>query len=243
MSVHAVTGRGPRTPKYEVVANRLKHKVSALEPHGMLPTERDLMEEYGVSRSTIRQAIAVLMRDGFVYNIQGSGTYVGDPAVVAKTLRLTGFSQDMRQRGLKPSSVILHSGTVSASVQLAALLGVPSGTTLVVIDRLRLADDQPMALEHVCLVQALTTDVRLDPTQSLYRQLETAGITVERANQNIDAVNLDPTQAKLLDQAVGAAALRARRVTYTDRGQALEHAETIYRADRYSFEFVIQAGL
>ncbi len=242
MTLSSTTPR-PEAPKYEQVAAALETRIRRLQPHDELPTERELLREYAVSRTTIRHAISLLQRQGLLYKIQGSGTYVADPAVVAKTVRLTSFSQDMQQRGLRPSSVTLGVTDVAASPTLAAELDVPAGAALVVLDRLRLADDQPMALEHIYLVRSVMGGVELDPTQSLYEQLTSAGIVIDRATQTVDAVNLDARQARLLEQAVGAAAIRARRVTYTDRGVPFEHAETIYRGDRYSFEFSVGVTL
>ncbi|WP_295702363.1 GntR family transcriptional regulator, partial [Lapillicoccus sp.] len=116
-----------RPPKYEVLAAALEERVGAMDAHDALPTERELLEEFQVSRTTVRQAIQRLIRQGLVYNVQGSGTYVANPAVVSKTLRLTSFTEDMRQRGLEPSSTILEQQTVAATPQLAAQLHLTAG--------------------------------------------------------------------------------------------------------------------
>jgi GntR family transcriptional regulator len=228
-----------RRPKYEVVATALEQRVRAMKPHDSLPTERGLLEEFQVSRTTVRQAIQILIRKGLVYNVQGSGTYVANPDVVSKSLRLTGFSEDMRQRGMEPASTILGRGTTAASAELAAKLHVAPGTPLMTIRRLRLADGVPMALESVFLVASIVDLDRLDVAESLYEQLRDEGVHILRAAQTIEAINLDAEQALYLDQAVGAAALRVQRVSFTDRGKAVEHAETIYRGDRYSFDIVV----
>lgn len=230
--------------KYEQLVASLQEKIATMAPHAALPTERALREEFALSRTTVRRAIQVLLRNGLVYNIQGSGTYVANPAVVSKTLRLTGFSEDMKQRGLAPSSQVLKQGPAAASAELASLLEVDLGAPLLMLHRLRLADEAPMALEEICLV---TDRVRaaqpLDYGRSLYEQLNQAGIVVDRAAQTIEAVNLDAEQARHLDQAVGAAALRVTRTTYTDRGQPFERAATTYRGDRYSFEIGVGIDL
>uniref|UniRef100_UPI0025E898B9 UTRA domain-containing protein n=1 Tax=Lapillicoccus sp. TaxID=1909287 RepID=UPI0025E898B9 len=98
-------------------------------------------------------------------------------------------------------------------------------------------------LEHVYLVAGLVHLGHLDPADSLYERLRADGVTITRATQTIDAVNLNAEQARYLDQAVGAAALRVQRVNFTDRGTAFEHAETIYRGDRYSFDIVVRRDL
>ena len=226
-------------PKYERLAEALQERVQAMPPDHSLPTERELLEEYGVSRATVRQAIRLLVQRGLVYNIQGSGTYVANPAVVSKTLHLTSFSEDMRQRGLEPSSEILRHETVVAPADIAAKLQVAADARLVSIGRLRLADAVPMALENAFLVSTLVDEEDIDPTGSIYEQLQQAGLVPWRAAQTIGAVNLDVHQARRLDQAVGAAALRVERVSYTKRGEPFEYAETVYRGDRYNFDIVV----
>lgn len=231
-----------RLPKYEALASVLEERVRTLQPHDTLPTERELMGEFGVSRMTVRQALARLIAQGLVYNVQGSGTYVAHPDVVSKTLRLTSFSEDMRQRGLTPASRVLFTDIGPASVETAGRLGVEPGTDLVMIRRLRLANGTPMALESVEMVAEAADWAGVDLTGSVYEQLEERGVRILRAAQNIDAVNLDAQQAQLLDQAVGTAALRVRRVSVSERGQRVEYAETIYRSDRYSFDIVVTRG-
>jgi GntR family transcriptional regulator len=226
-------------PKYERLADTLQELVRTMPPDHSIPTERELLEEYGVSRATVRQAIRLLVQRGLVYNIQGSGPYVTNPAAVSKTLRLTSFSEDMRQRGLEPASQILGYETVNPPADIAAKLNVPADASLVWINRLRLADSVPMALENSFLVAALVERQEIDPTGSIYEQLERAGIVPWRAAQTIGVVNLDVHQAHQLDQAVGAAALRVERVSYTKRGEAFEYAETVYRGDRYNFDIVV----
>lgn len=232
----ARTATGAPPSKYEQLASSLEERIAPMAPHAALPTERELMEEFSMSRSTVRQALRVLMTRGLVYQVQGSGTYVADPEVVAKTLRLTGFSEDMRQRGLTPSSRVMSNETVPASPEIATALQVPTGTPLYKLRRLRLADGVPMALETIHLIADLLASTQFNFDSSIYEQLTDAGIVVDRAAQTIRAVNLDVDQARLLDQAVGAAAIEVSRVTYTDRGQPFEQAVTTYRGDRYSFQ-------
>lgn len=243
MAIASPQSADRRAPKYEVLAAALEQRVRAMNARDALPTERELLEEFGVSRTTVRQAIQLLIRKGLVYNVQGAGTYVSNPAVVSKTLRLTGFSEDMRQRGMEPASTILAQGTVVATSELAAKLHIGPGDPLIAIRRLRSADGVPMALETVYLVAALVDLDHIDLTNSLYERLRDEGVNVTRAAQAIEAVNVDAEQARHLDQAVGAAALRVQRVSFTDRGTSFEHAETIYRGDRYSFDVVVGRDL
>lgn len=238
----AATDEAARTrpKKYETLAAALQDRVRGMQAHDALPTERELMQEFGVSRMTVRQALGLLIAKGALYTVHGSGTYVAHPDVVSKTLRLTGFSEDMRQRGLRPDSLVLSSGTTHASAEKARRLDVPPGTELVTVQRLRLANDIPMALELVELVGDLADWSTIDLNASLYDQLGQRGVHIVRAAQTIGAYNLDAEQARHLGQAVGAAAVRVSRVSVSDRGRPVEYAETLYRGDRYSFDIVVE---
>lgn len=235
MTEHTVDDR----PKYERVTDELARRARELAAHTALPAERELMHELGVSRMTVRKAIERLVRRGLVYQVQGSGTFVADPEMVTKTLQLTSFTEDMMRRGLQASTSVLSTQVVAASVEVARRLDIDAGTEVFTLDRLRLADEQPMALESVHLAPLGVDWTDLDPAGSLYAQLETAGVSVARAAQTIDAVNLDREQAHALDQPIAAAAMRVTRVSYTATGRPTELAQTIYRGDRYSFDVVI----
>jgi GntR family transcriptional regulator len=233
------TSRPRPDTKYSALAAALEDEIAGMGPHDALPTERELMRQFSVSRMTVRNALARLVARGIVYNVQGSGTYVADPEVVTKTIRLTSFTEDMQQRGLAPESRVLATSRVDAPSELARRLHVETGAGLVFVRRLRLANGTPMALEVVHLVEAGVDWPSVDLEGSLYEQLAHQGVRVVRAAQTIGALNLDAEQARHLDQAVGAAALRVQRVGLTDRGQPFEHAETLYRADRYTFDVVV----
>ena len=235
--------KGRVVPKHETTAEALRQLIATMSPDQALPTERQLREDFGVSRTTIRQAIQGLIRQGLIYSVQGSGTYVAPPEMVSKTLRLTGFSQDMRQRGMVPSSKMLQMEEVPATEEVASRLGLEPGTRVAYIGRIRLADGAPMALEHSYVPASVAGDIHFLLDHSLYDQLAAAGYQVSRAAEVIDAVNLDAVQARHLDQAVGAAALRVRLVAYTDRGQPIEWTESIYRGDRYGFDITIARDL
>lgn len=227
--------------KYEVVASRIRQNIEerSLKPNDALPSEREMMAVYGVSRMTVRAAISRLIDEGSVYNVHGSGTYVGSPEHVAKGLTLTSFTEDMTSRGFTASSRLLEVARVGATDVISGLLGVEKGTECTKITRLRLADGHPMALETVYVVALVLPLEEFDASRSLYDQLESRGHEVVRAHQQIKAVTPDSDQCELLGVSRGAAALCVDRVASDRRGNAVEFASTIYRGDRYSFEIGI----
>jgi|APMI01.1.fsa_nt_gi GntR family transcriptional regulator len=231
--------RDSERPKYEQVADEIARRASGLDAHDALPSERELMAELGVSRMTVRTALEQLARRGLVYQVHGSGTFVADPEIVTKTLRLTSFTEDMELRGLTPSTRVLSLTVMPASADVARRLRVHPETEVLVLHRIRLADGSPMALEAVHLPPLGLSWSAVDPSSSLYAQMETVGVRVDRAAQTIEAVNLDREQAHALDQPIGAAALQVTRVSYTADGTPVELAQTIYRGDRYDYDLVI----
>ena len=226
--------------KYETVAAGIRNTIAeSLAPHDVLPSERELMSVYGVSRMTVRQAIAKLVDEGRAYNIHGSGTYVGSTDLFLKTPKLTSFTEDMTSRGYAASSRMLALTSVSATAEIARSLNLPVESECTHIRRLRLADENPMAIEDVYLPREILALENFNLAESLYTQLDSAGHELYRAEQEIQAITLDPEQSRLLGVEPGTAALSVTRVSSSRRGQLIEYARTIYRADRYTFQLAV----
>ncbi|GAA3872337.1 GntR family transcriptional regulator [Leifsonia kafniensis] len=226
--------------KYETVAADIREIIStSLAPHDALPSERDLMTRYDVSRMTVRAAIAKLVDEGRVYNVHGSGTYVGSIDLFSKTPKLTSFTEDMTSRGYVASSRPLALARIDADEDIARRLGVPVDTECTHLRRLRLADNNPMAIEDVYLPRTVMEIEQLHLDQSLYVQLTEAGHEVHRAEQEIQAIMLSEEDSRLLGVPNGSAALSVERVSTSRRGLVIEFARTIYRSDRYSFHIAV----
>lgn len=232
-------GNGLR--KHELLYRRLLEQIRAeLSPHDALPSERELTSRHQVSRATVRQALQRLEEEGWVYRLQGAGTYVADPATISKSLALTSFSEDMRARKLAPGSKLLGLRRVTADVAVARDLRLSPGAEVVHIRRLRLADGEPMCLEQVWLRGDLLPGAHEQlAAGSLYDALAARGVEVHHADQVIGATVVDTEQAGLLGVAPYSPAIRVTRVTFDDADRALESAESIYRADRYDFRITV----
>src|SRR5512137_1074852 len=137
-------------PRYYQLANILRERIASgeLEAHQSIPSERQLEELYSVSRTTIRQAIDLLVRQGFLYREHGRGTFVSPQKLQKGISELTSFTEDMKQRGLVPGQKILEIGMVEAPEKVRQHLELPAGSDAVLrIERLRLGDGVPMGLQ------------------------------------------------------------------------------------------------
>ena len=209
-----------------------------------LPSERELSESFGVSRMTARQALLALARDGVVYTRVGKGTFVAAPKIAQQLEALSGFSEDMRARGNAPSSRVLAAREEAANPEVAAALRLAEGAGVVLLERLRLADSAPLALETAYLPAALAPGLLSHDfgRESLYAVLEREyGLVLTRAEQRIEAVLAGPRERELLALVGPAAVLRMERLTLAADGQPVEWVRSAYRGDRYVFSSTLVA--
>lgn len=230
--------RDSAVPMFEQIKERLERAIAAGEfaVHERIPSERELSTQYGVSRMTIRQALGALARSGALYARSGKGTFVAELKIEQPLQRLTSFTEDMRARGLRPSSRLLAAERIGAPLEIADALGLSPGAELVRISRLRLADDEPLALEIAQLPHArcpgiLSYDLG---RRSLYEVLHAEyGISLARARQTIEAATPDDDERALLHLPHGVPVLRIRRLTHASDGAPIEFVRSAYRGDRY----------
>jgi GntR family transcriptional regulator len=211
-----------------------------LDPHVKLPTERELAEQFGVSRLTVRRVLDRLERDGLVYRVQGAGTFVNSPRI-SKSVELTSFSEDMRERGLRPGSKLVRAEIEAAGPAIGYALGLSPATEVLHLERIRTADDEPMCLEQSYLPKELVPGLAdLDLTGSLYELLTTRfNLRIERAEQTIRATVVDAATANMLGVPPFSPAFLVERIGYDNRGRPVERAESLYRGDRYWYELTI----
>jgi GntR family transcriptional regulator len=227
------------TPLYLRVQERIRAAIEAgrLKPADALPGERDMAEALGISRVTVRKAIAGLVEKGLLTQRQGSGTFVAAapaPKVEQPLSRLTSFTEDLRLRGLTPSVQWLAREVTLPSPEEAMRLSLSPSETVVRLRRLRLADGVPLAIENAIIPSRYLPNPDEVET-SLYDVLAAHGCLPVRALQRLRAANLDAAEAALLDVPVGAAALAIDRLSYLETGQPVEYTRSSYRGDVYDF--------
>ena len=208
-----------------------------------LPSERELAHRFKVSRMTVRQALLELARDGTIYTRVGKGTFVAEPKIDQQLRALTGFSQDVRARGSKPSSHVLEARVIPATPDVAAALRIAPDAEAIVLSRVRFADSMPLAIETAYLPFALFPRLLYHDftCESLYDILENEyHLTLTHAEQSIEATLAGPREIELLELAPPAAVLKMQRLTVTADGVPAEYVLSTYRGDRYKFRSMLQ---
>ncbi len=231
-------------PKYARVREAILGLIADLHAGAPIPAERSLAERFEVSRLTVRRAVDELVRDGLLIRRQGSGTYVAE-AKIAQPLSTTSFTEDMRRRGLVPSSRVLSFGHGPAGARTARHLGLSPTDEVIELVRLRLADGEPMALETVVLPAALVPGLVASDLEdrSLYALLdERYGVQVVAVQQVIEPTVTSEEESAHLQQPIHAPALLVRTTARDADGRTLEAARSLFRGDRYAIVADVQSG-
>jgi GntR family transcriptional regulator len=171
--------------------------------------------------------------------VQGKGTFVAHPRIRQRLTRLTGFTEDFQTRRMKPASQILRQETEPAGLRVASALRITEGTRVIVLERLRLADDLPMAVEISHLPESLFPSFQAEefPGGSLYTYLAEKFNTIPTtAHQDMEAIACPKPQARLLGLSKGGPVLHIYRATFDQSGRPFEQVESFYRGDRYVFQ-------
>lgn len=234
----AFTARPGGAPLYVQVERALHEALRSgtLGADGVLPPERQLAAHLGVSRVTVRRALARLRERVPLTPRQGSGTFLAAPQDQQLTV-LTSFSAEMRAQGRVPSSRWLDRRVRTPTADERVLLELGPGVRVTSLQRLRLADGQPVSVERTALNTRLAGPL-VGVRDSLYAALAGRGLRPVRALQRMRAVALASPEAELLEVGPGTPGLQTQRLTYLADGQPLELTRSHIRAD--AFEFVVE---
>ena len=236
--------RSSPVPLYFQVAQHLEQAIAAgeLAPGTRLENEIQLADQLGLSRPTMRRAIQYLVDRGLLVRKRGVGTQVVQSRV-RRPLVLTSLFDDLDKSGQRPRTDVLHFGLEPAGDAVAHALGLAEGVDVYHVQRLRFANDAPLALLRNHLPAA---NLDLDPEalrrQGLYQYLRSAGRQPKFADQTIGARAATTAEARLLDERKGAPLLTMTRTAYDETGRPLEYGTHVYRASVYSFELTLMSN-
>ncbi len=222
-------------PRYREIEQTLRGRIAVLRPGQRLPSDADLCVEFGVSRMTARHAMAQLAEEGLVRRDPGRGTFVAEPPTHRRANSLMTFSHEMRRQGRVPSSRIVERTVRPPTESERTELRVARGSEVVELHRVRLADGQPVAVEHAvlpprCIGTILAADLE---SGSLHEALISEGMLPSHGKSSIGAEAASSADANLLGVAAGEPMLVERRLIFDQRGRPIERTESRYAADRY----------
>jgi GntR family transcriptional regulator len=229
-----------RLPLYRQIEEAVRERIRSgeLRPGAQVATETELMVEYGVSRATVRQALAGLVAEGLLEIRRGLGTYVTAPRFEHTIGGFYSFSREIERHGLRPGTKVLDLRTMPAVDVVAESLGIPAGTKVVALRRLRLAGPDPLVVETSHLPAARFPGLEtVDFSQvRLYDTLMNRyGCRPTRARETFEPILLTADEATLLDQRRGEPALRVERIAYDQDDIAIEFCRSTVRGDRYRY--------
>lgn len=229
-------------PFYIQLMDILREKVQQgyWVPGDQIPGEQDLCEIYRVSRTVVRQALRELELDGVINRRRGKGTFISHPKISEGLVqKLTGFYQDMVERGLKPGTKVLHQNVTPATEKVARFLDIKPGEKVIDIERLRFINDEPIQLVTTYLpFEICPALASVDLTdRSLYEFLENeCGVFIAKGCRYIEAVLANETEAALLGIEDGSPLLLLDSISYAENGQPIEYYHAVHRGDRSRFE-------
>ena len=228
-------------PYYIQLIEALKAKISSGEwkPGDKIPSEPELCISYGVSRTVVRQALREIELDGLILRKKGKGTFIAEPKINESLVeKLTGFYQDMLERGHRTVTQVLKHEIEPCTAKIARDLHIAPGTSVFCIERLRFVDGVPIVLVTTYIPVSLCPQLADQDlsNQSLYQILERFGLVITRAHRSIEAISASEREARLLAVDEYDPLLHLDSTSYLEDGTPLEYYHAIHRGDRSRFE-------
>jgi len=227
--------------RYEQIADHLRTLVAAGRPGDRLPSEAELCTRFGVSRMTARQAVQVVANEGLIDRRRGAGTFIRTQTVPRDLGSPLSFSGSMQARGMTSASQTLTWGKVQLTSDEAMALGLGEAETGYVLERLRLADGTPMAIERAVMPTDLAVALG-DGFQdgSLHDAFRAIGRYPTEAHAEVQARRANKRERELLGLPQTGIIITEKRTIYDQDGAAMERTETLYAASRYRFRAILR---
>lgn len=227
-------------PVYIQVRDILVEKISCGEfiSGDKLPSERELSETYSISRMTARNALTQLVDSGYAYRLRGKGTFVSYPNIERDFVKLSGFSQMLKSKGIKPSNKIVKSGIIEADKKIASMLETTIGTKVYEIVRIRYGNNIALALEYSYLPVNLFDNLLQHDFErdSLYKVIEeNYNYKLKYSKQWIKIITLNKSESKLLKVKEHTPAFLLESISYDMDEEVVESTLSLNIGDRTAF--------
>jgi GntR family transcriptional regulator len=227
--------------RYEQIADHLRGLVAEGGPGDRLPSEAELCARFGVSRMTARQAVQLVANDGLIERKRGAGTFIRSRPVPRDLGSPLSFSGSMRARGMSSTSQTLSRRETDLTQEETEALGLQSGARGFMLERLRLADGTPMAIERAVMPGDLAGALGDDLGEgSLHDAFRAIGRNPTQAYAEVSARQATRRERDLLGLPASGIIVSERRTIFDQDGVALERTETLYAASRYSFRAILR---
>lgn len=233
-------------PLYYQLKEVLKQQIQSghLAPHTAIPSEPELVSRYHVSRATVRQALTELVNEGLLYRQHGKGTYVCEPRVQQHVSELNSLTTELQRRGMRPGGMLIVSELVRGNESIRQQLRLADDEQLVRLERLRTADNQPIALEIDYLPYPRSSGVYQRAREvgegSLYQLMISEGLIPALAEQSLTADRAGVREAELLRVSSGDAGLRLTSVAFDQTGLPLLVSESFFPGERFDFRLTLR---
>jgi len=228
-----------KVPVYIQIHNEIRKEIESGKwtVGERIPSERQLSQDFDVSRMTLRQAIQTLVDEGILQRQVGSGTYVASSKVQEKMSGTTSFTEITESQGKEPSSKTVSYHVADPSMSEIKRLKLRNGDQVLRMERIRYADKQPICFEVTTIpIDIVNSLNKKDITSSLYKALEDkAGLKLGNATQTVSAMLASEKIANFLNVKRGSAILRLRQITTLDDDRPFEYVRSQYAGDRFEF--------
>ncbi|MEO8370377.1 MAG: GntR family transcriptional regulator [Candidatus Solibacter sp.] len=237
MSIPGALDKDLAIPLYYQLQNVLKAEIEARKWHAdeQLPNETKIAERFGVSKITVRQALQKLADLGYIRREHGRGTFVTRRKFDEGPRELTSFTEEMRRHDLSATSRLLRQYVEEAGDRVANALLIPAGSPVYVLKRIRLAGDEPMAIQTAHIPAAFVPALDMTLSNSLYEVLQNQyHLHAARAKETYFAAAAEAEAAELLGITVGSPVFSVERVTLLPNERPFEFVQSVVRGDRYT---------
>lgn len=228
-----------RIPLYYQLMDILVEKIDSgeLKEDDQLPSERELCDSYKVSRTTVRQTMQELEKEGYIYKLHGKGTFVSQRSYSQSLLKFYSFSEEMKKVGKQPTTKVISFEKIHCDKKAAKVMNLEVEDEIFKIIRLRLADDEPMLYETSFIpVQYFPNlspeELELTPLYEIFRSQY--NVNIFSASENFKAVSADKVEADMLTIKENSPCLLLERITYSPSA-VIEYTVSIARGDKFTY--------